>query len=176
VRRVLSIYYSVYSTGLGDQMITEMGSFDPIRKSSIPAFPHIRFTSIRRFLRFRLSPRDPQRSVAGQLSSSVMDPTWRRILSGHIEGKGREHCLSGSTNSHTACPLSTTPTNQHSTVCFRPPNRHICKGNSDQPARTPLPPVSPNRIKKGMHSSCGPSWLHTQASRGPPRDNGTQNK
>ena len=131
---------SVYSTGLGDQMITGMGAYHPFRRSSIPAFPHIRNTNIRRALRFQRSLSDPQRSVAGQRSSSVMDPTWIRILSGRIEGKGRERRILASTNSHTARPCSTNPTNQHPTARFRSPNRLACKDNSDQPARTPLPP------------------------------------
>jgi len=135
-------------------MITGMGSYDSIRKSSIPAFPHTRITNIRRALRFRRSLRDPQRSVAGQLSSSVMDTTQRRILSGHIEGKGRERCVLASTNSHTARPFSTNPTIQHPTVRFRPPNRLACQDNSGQPARTPLPPKSSNRIMDRKQKGC----------------------
>jgi len=108
-------YSSVYSTGLGDQLITGMGSYDPIRESSIPAFPQSRFPNMRRVLRFRRSLSDTRRSVAGQLSSSVMYPTWTRIPSGRIEIKGREHYVLASTNSHTARLLSTNLNNQHPT-------------------------------------------------------------
>jgi len=168
---------SVYSTGLGDQIITGLGSYDPIRKSSIPAFPHMRFPHIRRVLRFRRSLSDPRRSVAGQLSSSVMDPTWKRILSGRIEGKGREHCVWASTNSHTARPLSTNPTNQHPTVRFRP--TVPAKVTVTSPPAPPPPDITqPYHAQKanGLRSMCAPSWHHTQTFRGPPQGHGTQRK
>jgi len=168
---------SVYSTGLRDQMIKGMGSYDSIRISSIPAFPHIRFPNIRRVLRFRRSPSDPRRSIAGQLSSSVMDPTWRRVLSGRIDEKGREHCVWASTNSHTARPLSTNPTNQNPTVRFR--NTVPAKVTVTSPPAPPPPDITrPYHAQKenGLRSICAPSLQHTQTFRGPPQGHGTQSK